>query len=254
MLPARPSLPSGLREPALWVGAGLLALAFGMAALKPLFAWAFPELSRPLYEQDSFAELLWAHVWIVALSSGAAALVGMTAGIAVTRPAGREFRPLLETLVAIGQTVPPVAVLAIAVPLLGFGAGPTLLALFLYGLLPIVRGTIAGIEAVPSAVRDAAAGVGMSPWQVLRHAELPLAWPGLLAGLRSSVAINIGTATIAATVGVRTLGSPIIVGLAGFNTAYVIQGAVLVALLAVAVDLGFARWASVRVNFGHGRS
>jgi osmoprotectant transport system permease protein len=232
-----------LREPAVWVGLALLGLAVGMESLKPFFAWAYPELDRPLYEQDSFAALLWAHLWIVVVSSGAAALVGVAAGLAVTRDAGREFRPLVETLVAIGQTVPPVAVLAIAVPLLGFGAAPTLLALFLYGLLPIVRGTIAGIEAVPAAVREAAAGAGMSPWQALRHAELPLAWPGLLAGLRSSVAINIGTATIAATVGVRTLGSPIIVGLAGFNTAYVIQGALLVALLAVAVDLCFARWA-----------
>ncbi len=234
-----------LREPAFWVSLALLGLAGGLETLKPLFAWAYPALDRPLYEQDSFAALLWAHVWIVAVSSGAAALVGIAAGIAVTREAGREFRPLVETLVAVGQTVPPVAVLAIAVPLLGFGAAPTLLALFLYGLLPIVRGTIAGIEAVPAAVVEAATGAGMSPWQALRHAELPLAWPSLLAGLRSSVAINIGTATIAATVGVRTLGSPIIVGLAGFNTAYVIQGALLVALLAVAVDLGFARWARI---------
>ncbi len=235
---------AALREPALWVGLALLALACGMEGLKPLFAWAFPHLDRPLYEQDSFSALLWAHVWIVAVSSAAAALVGIAAGLAVTRQAGREFRSLIETLVAIGQSAPPVAVLAIAVPLLGFGAVPTLLALFLYGLLPIVRGTVAGIEAVPAAVRDAAAGAGMSPWQVLLHAELPLAWPGLLAGLRSSVAINIGTATIAATVGVRTLGAPIIVGLAGFNTAYVIQGALLVALLAVGVDLCFARWGS----------
>jgi osmoprotectant transport system permease protein len=236
------ALAGGLREPAFWVSLALLGLAWGMASLKPLFAWAYPELDRPLYEQDSFAELLWAHLWIVALSSSAAALVGVAAGLFVTREAGREFRPLAETLVAVGQTVPPVAVLAIAVPLLGFGAAPTLMALFLYGLLPIVRGTIAGIEAVPAAVREAAVGVGMGPWQALRWAELPLAWPGLLAGLRSSVAINIGTATIAATVGVRTLGSPIIVGLAGFNTAYVMQGALLVALLAVAVDLCFARW------------
>ena len=235
------AIGAGLREPALWVIAALLALAFGMGSLKPFFAAAFPQLDRPLYEQDGFMALLLAHAWIVALSSSAAAVVGIAAGLAVTRETGREFRPLVETLVAIGQTVPPVAVLAISVPLLGFGVMPTLLALFLYGLLPIVRGTIAGIEAVPVAAREAAVGSGMSAWQTLWHIELPLAMPGLLAGLRSSVAINIGTATIAATVGVRTLGSPIIVGLAGFNTAYVLQGALLAGLLALGVDLCFER-------------
>ncbi len=237
----RDGLGALMREPALWVLVTLLVLAFGMTALRPLFAAAFPQLDRPLYVQDSFAALLLAHVGIVALSSGAAAIVGTAAGLFVTRAAGREFRPLVETVGAIGQTVPPVAVLAIAVPLLGFGVAPTLLALFLYGLLPIVRGTVAGLEAVPVSVREAAAGAGMSAWQTLWQAELPLALPGLLAGLRSSVAINIGTAAIAATVGVRTLGSPIIVGLAGFNTAYVIQGALLVGLLAVTVDLWLAR-------------
>ncbi|MFN0186964.1 MAG: ABC transporter permease [Aquabacterium sp.] len=229
------------REPALWTAALLLALALGMERLKPLFAWAFPQLARPLYEQDSFADLLLAHVALVAGSSGLAAVVGIGAGIAVTRGAGRAWRPVVETLVAIGQTVPPVAVLAIAVPLVGYGTAPTLLALVLYGLLPVLRGTIAGLAAVPAAVCEAARGAGMRPWQQLLWAELPLAWPGVLAGLRSSVAINIGTAAIAATVGVRSLGSPIIVGLSGFNTAYVLQGALLVALLALAVDQGFAR-------------
>ena len=81
----------------------------------------------------------------------------------------------------------------------------------------------------------------MSPWQRLLSVELPLAAPVILAGVRTSVIINIGTAAIASTVGAKTLGLPIIVGLSGFNTAYVIQGAVLVGLLAVAVDLAFER-------------
>lgn len=238
---AAAAVPPWAREPALWVLAGLVALTGAMPALAPLFTAAFPELDRPMFVQDSFAALLASHLAVVALSSASAALAGIAAGVFVTREAGREFRALVESLVAIGQTVPPVAVLALAVPLLGFGVVPVLLALFLYGLLPIVRGTIAGLEAVPPSVREAAAGMGMSAWQRLFSAELPLALPGLLAGVRSSVAINIGTATLAATVGVRSLGSPIIVGLAGFNTAYVIQGALLVALLAVGADGLMAR-------------
>ena len=238
MTPPRRAL---LRDPLGWALAALLLLALGMPWLEPLFAAAFPALDRPLYEQDTFAALLGAHVAIVALSSAVSVVVGVAAGLFVTRAAGREFRPLVETVVAIGQTVPPVAVLAIAAPLIGFGELPALIALALYGLLPIVRGTIAGVESVPDAVREAAAGLGLSGWQRLWRAELPLALPVLLAGVRSSVIINIGTAAIASTVGAKTLGSPIIVGLAGFNTAYVIQGALVVGLLAITTDLLFER-------------
>ena len=83
----------------------------------------------------------------------------------------------------------------------------------------------------------------MSAWQRLRYAEIPLAAPVWLAGVRTSVIINIGTAAIASTVGAKTLGSPIIVGLSGFNTAYVLQGAVLVGLLALLTDTAFERLA-----------
>jgi osmoprotectant transport system permease protein len=230
-----------LRDPLPWALAALLLLTVGMPSLKPLFAAAFPALDRPLYEQDSFVALMSAHLAIVAASSALSLAVGLVAGVFVTRESGREFRPLIETLVAVGQTVPPVAVLAIAVPLIGFGALPALIALALYGLLPIVRATIAGLESVPRAVLEAADGAGMTGPQRLLKVELPLALPVLLAGVRSSVVINIGTAAVASTVGARTLGSPIIVGLSGFNTAYVIQGALLVALLAIVVDLAFER-------------
>jgi osmoprotectant transport system permease protein len=230
-----------LRDPLPWLALALALLVLGMSALEPLFAALFPALERPLYAQDSFTALLLSHAALVAASSALSLIVGVAAGLFVTHRAGREFRPLVETLVAIGQTIPPVAVLALAVPLIGFGALPALIALALYGLLPIVRATIAGIESVPPGAVDAADGLGFKRAQRLARVELPLALPVLLAGVRSSVSINIGTAAIASTVGAKTLGLPIIVGLAGFNTAYVVQGAVVVALLAVVVDLGFER-------------
>ena len=236
-----PSLRTLLRDPLPWALAVLMVLVLGLPFAKPLFAAWFPALDRPLYEQDSFVALLASHAAIVAFSSAVAAAIGIAAGVFVTRAAEREFRPLVETLVAIGQTVPPVAVLAIAVPVIGFGAVPALIALALYGLLPIVRACIAGLESVPHAALEAADGAGMTPVQRLWRVELPLALPVLLAGVRTSVIINIGTATIASTVGAKTLGSPIIVGLSGFNTAYVIQGALVVGLLAVVTDLLFAR-------------
>ena len=104
-------------------------------------------------------------------------------------------------MLALGQTVPPVAVLAIAVPLIGFGALPALIALALYGVLPVLRATIAGLESVPAALLDAARGQGLTRGQRFRHVELPQAAPVLLAGIRTSVVINIGTAAIASTVG-----------------------------------------------------
>jgi osmoprotectant transport system permease protein len=154
---------------------------------------------------------------------------------------GRDVRPLVTTLATIGQTFPPAAVLALAVPSLGFGPLPTLVALFLYGLLPIVQNTIAGLETVPGSVREAADGMGLSPWQRLRDVELPLAAPAILAGVRVSVTIAIGTATIGSTVGALTLGTPIFDGLAANKLPYVIQGAVLVALFAIVADMTFAR-------------
>jgi osmoprotectant transport system permease protein len=228
-------------DPLLWLATGFAVLVFGLPLTKPIFAAWFPQLERPFYEADNFPALVLAHVLLVGASSLIATVIGVAAGIFVTRRSGAEFRGLVETVTAMGQTFPPVAVLAIAVPLIGFGAWPALIALSLYGLLPIVENTIAGLEQVPPAARDAAEGMGMGPARRLWSVELPLAAPVILAGIRTSVAINIGTAAIASTVGARTLGTPIIVGLNGNNLAYVIQGALVVGTLAVLADLALGR-------------
>lgn len=217
----------------------LLIATFGLPHARPLFAALFPTLDHPVYQQDGFPSLLLGHLQIVAASSAVAVLLGVVAGVFVTRPAGREFRGLLETVAAVGQAFPPVAVLALAVPAMGFGAEPAVIALALYGLLPVVQNTIAGLEGAPASALAAARGMGMSPTQVLFGVELPLAAPVILTGVRVSVVIGTGTAAIASTVGAKTLGLPIIVGLNGSNTAYVLQGALLVALLAVTLDQGF---------------
>jgi osmoprotectant transport system permease protein len=225
----------------LWGVALLAALLLLLPRSRALFAALFPWIERPLYEQDSFLALTAAHVALVGVSSLIAAAIGVAAGIFVTRPAGAEFRDMVETVAAMGQTFPPVAVLALAVPATGFGAVPALIALTLYGLLPVVQNTIAGIGAVPEPVREAARGVGMTGTEILLRVELPLAASLIMAGIRTSTIIGVGTATIASTVGAKTLGSPIIVGLNGSNIAYVLQGAILVALLAIVLDLAFER-------------
>ena len=233
-----------LKDKLLWAVLALAALVMLLPHSQPLFASLFPELERPVYKLEPFGYLLWHHIALVAASSAVSVLAGTMMGLWVTRSAGEQFRPMLETMVSMGQTFPPVAVLAIAVPAVGFGEVPALIALAIYGLLPVMQGTMSGLQSVPAAVSESARGMGMSPWQRLCKVEVPLALPVWLAGVRTSFIINIGTAAIASAVGAKTLGSPIIVGLGGFNTAYVLQGALLVGMLAVVTDLAFDKLAA----------
>lgn len=239
-----------MKHPWLWVAALLAVLVMFLPHSAPLFSSLFPQLERPVYTQEPFAWLLWQHLLLVGASSLFSVLVGSAIGVWVTRPAGHAFKPLVESVLAMSQAFPPVAVLALAVPVVGFGELPALLALALYGLLPVVQGTVSGLQGVPAAQHQAALSLGLTPRQSLRYIDLPLALPVWLSSVRTSVIINIGTAAIASTVGAKTLGSPIIIGLSGFNTAYVLQGAMLVALLAVAVDMAFEKLAR-RVAWEH---
>ncbi len=224
-------------DPLLWV-----ALAFGfftalMPALRPVFFWVFPTIVPPIYPGGSFLVLWLFHAGLVAASSLISIAIGLGAGIFATRRAGAEFRPILAALATIGQTFPPVAVLALAVPAFGYGAVPTLVALCIYGILPILQNTMAGLAGVPPSVREAAEGMGLGPIAILRQVELALAAPTILAGIRISVIVNIGTATIGSTVGAVTLGNPIIGGLVSDKVSYVIQGAIVVGLFAILTDM-----------------
>lgn len=222
--------------PATLLASLLLVLSAGMPVLEPLFNWVQPGKQQVIYERESFLFLLQNHLMLVVVSAAVGIIVAVAGGIFVTRPFGRDFLPLVGQVASIGQTFPPVAVLALAVPVLGFGEAPILLALVLYGLLPILRNTLAGLEGINPAVREAALGMGMSPVQVLVRVELPLAGRVILAGIRTSVTINIATAAIGSTIGARTLGDPVIAGLVNGNTAYVLQGAILIGLLALTTD------------------
>lgn len=201
----------------------------------------FPDLAQVLHPRGSLARFTLEHLAIVGLSSGITIAIGLPLGIWVTRPAGAHFRPLVASALDLGQTFPPVAVLALAMPVLGFGFVPTVVALVIYGLFPVVSATIAGLESVSPAVLEAARGMGMSPWQVLLRVELPLAARLIMGGVRTSVAVNIGTATVGAAIGTGGLGVPIVGGLAVRNMAYVLEGAVPAAMLAVLADSLLAR-------------
>lgn len=219
----------------------LLLAVFGLLTAVPgvwrvTMSRLFPDLDKVVYDIAPFTRLAAEHALLVLISSGLATILGLAGGIALTRRWGREFLPAASALASMGQTFPPVAVLALSVPVVGFGFRPTIIALFLYGLLPILRNTITGLESVAPDVLEAARGMGMTPLQVMGSVEIPLAMPVIMAGVRISTVINIGTATLGATIGAGGLGKPIIAGLIGENPAYIIEGAVLVGLFAVIVD------------------
>ena len=228
-------------SPVLWVGLLFAALLLRMDALQPLLRRAFPGVEPVIYDRDSFLALFLSQLGMVTVASLAASLVGVALAVFVTRPAGRDFRAMVNALATVGQTFSPAAVLAITVPMVGFGARPTVIALFLYGLLPIVENAVAGLEGVPRGVCEAADGMGLSAWQKLCQVDLPLAAPVILAGIRVSVTIAIGTATIGSTVGALTLGTPIFDGLVANKLSFVLEGAALVALFAIFTDMLFAR-------------
>jgi len=199
----------------------------------PLFAPLTQHGAPAIYDQGNLLTLALAQLGTVLLAAAASTVVAVGLGILVTRASGAEFLPLSRTLVNIGQTFPPVAVLAVAVPLVGFGEAPTLIALFAYGLLPIFENTIAGLQTCPPAVIDAANGMGMSARERLTSVELPLAMPLILEGIRLSLVINVGTATIGSTVAAKGLGEVIIAGLLSDNTAFILQGGLVTGLMAI---------------------
>jgi osmoprotectant transport system permease protein len=211
----------------------LIAFLVAPQAFAPLFAPLNQYGAPAIYDQGNILELARSHLWTVLIAAAASTVVAVALGVFVTRPAGAQFLPLSRTLVNVGQTFPPVAVLAVAVPLVGFGQAPTLIALFAYGLLPIFENTIAGLEGCPQPVLEAADGMGMSAWQRLRQVELPLALPLIMEGVRLSLVINVGTATIGSTVAARGLGEVIIAGLLSNNTAFVLQGGLVTGLMAI---------------------
>lgn len=217
-------------------GLGLWVLLTQTALWGAFLHWIVPGQPAVLYPSATPAQFALEHVELVALASVITVSVGILLGVAATRPGGRPFLPLISDAASLGQTFPPVAVLALAVPALGFGAAPAVVALVLYGLLPVLRNTIAGLEGISPAFLEAAVGMGMTRRQVLFKVELPLATRVIMAGIRTSVIITIGTATIAAAIGAGGLGVPIVGGLVAQNPAFILEGAIPVALLAILAD------------------
>ncbi len=178
------------------------------------------------------------HLALVFLSLGASVLVGIPLGILAARLA--PARAIILGATGVLQTIPSLALLAMLIPLTGsIGLLPAFIALAVYALLPIVRNTHAGLSQIPGGLKQAAQALGLGPAQTLRLIELPLARSTILAGIKTSAVINVGTATIAAFIGAGGFGERIVTGLALNDNATLLAGAIPVALLALLIEGAF---------------
>jgi osmoprotectant transport system permease protein len=177
------------------------------------------------------------HVVLVGAAVGAATLIGVPLGIALTRR--RRWESLVLGVASVIQTIPSLALFGFLIPVPwigGIGTRTALVALTLYALLPILRGTVTGIRGVDPAVVRAGLGMGMTDWQLLARVELPLAAPVVMAGIRVATVVGVGVATIAAAIGAGGLGVFIFRGVAMVDTPTILLGAVPAALLALVAD------------------
>ncbi|NIG73696.1 osmoprotectant ABC transporter permease OsmY [Cedecea neteri] len=180
------------------------------------------------------------HLILVFSSMALALLVGIPSGILLSRPAARRWAEYVMQIFNIGNTLPPLAVLALAMVIIGIGDKPAIIALFLASLLPIVRNTYAGLCSVPPSLIEAANGIGMTKLQRLRQVEIPNAWPVILSGVRIATAINVGTAPLAFLIGASSYGELIFPGIYLNDFPTLILGAVATALFALILDLALA--------------
>lgn len=176
------------------------------------------------------------HMVLVLSSGGAAILVGIPVGIWLSRPAMERYAETVMQVFNIGTTIPTLAVIALSMTLLGIGFPPAFFGLFVASLLPIVRNTYAGLLAVPPHLKEAATGMGMTPWQILLRVELPNALYVIFSGIRTALAINVGTTPLAFLIGGGGLGELIFTGIDLMDTGMLLAGAIPTALLAVLVD------------------
>jgi osmoprotectant transport system permease protein len=224
----RPGLASGALALALAVLAEptvalAVAAALGGAAKAPVPA-------------DRLVDLACRHAALAFASVAVATALGVGLGVAVTRSSGTALRPLVDMVAAGLQAVPPVVVVALAFPALGFGAAPTLLALVFYCLMPVLRGTVAAIEAAPADVKEAARAMGFTRLQLVLRIETPLALPLIAEAVRVALVLAVATAAVGAIAGAATLGTPIITGLQNQNELHILQGAAATAALAFLME------------------
>jgi len=211
-------------------------MTFDKVGFSALLHLLVPDEEVVLYPTRSLPVLMTEQIFLTAAASAIALVIGAALGVVALSRIGRPYRDVLVDMGNLAQTVPTVAVMALVIPLTGYGAEPVVVALVLYGILPIMLNVIAGIEGVRPDARDAAIGIGMTPAQRFISVELPLAMPVIMGGIKNMLVINVSAATLGAVVAAGGLGMPILAGFHDFNDAFILQGALPAIALALLVD------------------
>jgi len=193
---------------------------------------------NPMLTWQNILNLTGQYVVLVVVASAIAIILGLFIGIAITRQSLRMTAPYVLSVINIGQSIPSLAVLALVMGFMGLGFKPTVFALFIYSLLPIVQNTTTGILRVDSGTLEAARGMGMGPSKILFSVEMPLAASIILSGIRTAVTVNIGTAALGALIGAGGLGNLVFTGLSMEQMPVMLAGAIPIAILAIVADVG----------------
>jgi osmoprotectant transport system permease protein len=210
-----------------------MMLAFFLAFAAGIYSEKVGVLRFAMDNPDEIWMLFVEHVQLVLISSAISISIGLPTGILLTRGFMRKYRDWILNLLGICQTVPSLAVIAIAMTYIGIGKKTAIFALVVYGLLPIIRNSVAGLAGINPVILDAGRGMGMTPAQMLFRVELPNAMYIILTGIRTSTVINVGTAAMSFLVGGGGLGDLIFSGIAMVDAGYMLAGAVPTAALAI---------------------
>lgn len=193
--------------------------------------------NRIFSDSETFLILFGQHLLLVAVSSLLAVIVALPLAVFVTRPKYKKFEWITSNVANLAQTVPSLAVLALMIGILGIGFAPAVFALFIYSVLPIFRNAVAGFNSIDSNLKDAGKGMGMKPSQVFWRIEVPNSSYAIIAGLRTAIVLNVGTAALAYYIGGGGLGVWIFTGINLFDNGFLLSGAVPVTLMAIGIDL-----------------
>jgi osmoprotectant transport system permease protein len=192
-------------------------------------------LSDP-FEMHFTLRLIYQHINMVLVSMSIATFIGITCGILFTRPGFKKYSGIVMYIVGLGQTVPSLAVIALAMSFIGIGFKAAVFALCIYSILPIARNTLAGISSVQTWIIDAARGMGMPEYKILFQIEIPNAMKVILTGFRVALIINIGTAALAFLIGAGGLGDHIFTGISLMRMDKLLAGAIPTTMLALFAD------------------
>ncbi len=176
------------------------------------------------------------HLQLVLIPVAIAFLIAFPVAVLLTRKRFMKYTDRVMTFFNMGQTIPPLAIIAVFFPFLGLGREPALFALTIYALLPIARNTLAGLKGVPQEVKEAARGVGMSEWEMLMKVEIPLSMPVVMAGVKISVVLTSGTAALGALVGGGGMGAVIFAGIDFFRAELIVAGTLIIGAIAIVLD------------------